>query len=425
MNRSSNPVLSLSIPGDKSISHRALIISALSEGSSEIEGLLLAEDPKSTLTCLQQLGCQVEMKKVSLQVQGTGLRGFFQPAVTLDAGNSGTTLRLLSGLLVGQNFPTVITGDESLRRRPMMRIIRPLTQMGGLITGTPEGTAPIRIEASSQLQPITYESPSPSAQVKSAILLAGLYADGTTRVIEEVTTRDHTERMLGLKREVRDGKHVTSIVGGTVIYGRRFVIPGDISSAAFLIGAAIITPGCEVIIENVGINPSRTKVLEILKNAGATIDVHPSGEFAGEPVGTITAKYSCLEGRISLGRLDVIEMVDEIPIAAVLAANSGIPFEVRGARELRVKESDRIGTVVSNLRAMGVEIEEYEDGFAFESGGELRPAKIATKSDHRIAMAFGVLGLSISGLRIDDPDCVHISFLKFWEHLEKFRNVKR
>jgi len=415
-------VLTPRIPGDKSISHRALIVGAISEGLSTVEGLLFAEDPKSTLGCLRAMGCEAEWKGSLLHIQGHGLRGFHQPTQMLDAGNSGTTIRLLSGVLAGQRFPTVISGDESLRQRPMMRIVRPLVEMGASISAS-DGRPPLTIQPSPDLRSITYELPIPSAQVKSAVLLAGLYAEGTTRIIEIIRTRDHTERILGLSTKLIDGTHVTAIQGGTIRHGQRFVIPGDISSAVFFVAAALLTPGAEVILRNIGINPTRMRGIDILRSVGAAIDIQPEAEHAGEPIGTIVAQYSSLAGEIRLGRSDVIGMIDEIPIVAALAAAVGISFEVRGAAELRVKESDRISAMVANLRALGVDVEEYDDGFAFGAGKRLQGGLVRSRGDHRIAMAFGVMDLTIKRLEIDDPNCVDISFPGFWKELEQFSRL--
>ncbi len=411
---------SVTVPGDKSISHRALMISAIAEGRSEIEGLSAAADPVSTRRCLVDLGIDIEEKNGRVTVRGKGLRGLRAPANVLDAGNSGTTMRLLAGILVGQSFPSEITGDASLRNRPMQRVIEPLSRMGANIHGTERSTAPLHIEPVPTLDPITYRMPMASAQVKSALLLAGLYAEGCTTVVEPVPTRDHTERMLGLEIEREQGTTLVRVQGGMKLEGRKYVIPGDISSAAFLLSAALLTPRSEVELRDVGLNPTRTALLDVLRHMGARIELSNRREVAGEPLGNIIARSSELSTGFELKGSHVAALIDEIPILAVTAAFAKGVFVVREAQELRAKESDRIRAIVTNLRTLGVDVEEYEDGFALEGKHDLRGGEIESFGDHRIAMAFAVAGLRAhQGVTIRGAECVEISFPGFWDLLRQ------
>lgn len=412
----------LTVPGDKSISHRALMIGALADGTSEIRGLLGAADPTSTRACLEGLGVEFTRKNDVLLVHGKGLRGLRKPPGNLDAGNSGTTIRLMAGILSGQKFDSVLVGDESLRRRPMKRVIDPLQQMGAKITGTATGTAPLTIRGTEGLRAIDYAPPIPSAQVKSAILFAGLYAEGTTTLRESTQTRDHTERMLGLGATEQNGARVAAVEGGKSIPAKQFVVPGDISSASFLIAAALITEKSEVRLRNVGLNPTRTAALDVFRSMGGKIQVENEQIAGGEPFGDIVAHNSNLTSHVSLRGQQVAALIDEIPILAVTALFASGSFEVHDASELRHKESDRIASLVRNLRALGKDVEEYPDGFAFERGKELTGAAIDSFRDHRIAMAFGVAGLGISGITINGAECVQISFPGFWEILRGLAN---
>lgn len=410
------------VPGDKSISHRALMISALAKGQSEIAGLLDAADPASTRTCLSTLGIGFEWKGELLCVQGRGLKGLQSPKTVLDASNSGTTIRLLSGILAGQPFSSTITGDDSLRSRPMRRIIEPLSLMGARFASTPGGTAPLTILGSFPLLPIEYRMPISSAQVKSAILLAGLFADGTTRVTERAATRDHTERMLGLKTTRSTEGHIVEIEGRREIEAGTFQVPGDISSAAFMISAALIIPNSEIRIRDVGLNPTRTRILDFYRSLGASILTTNERIVTGEPIGDLLVKSTELQGNVWLDDNAVAELIDEIPIIAVTLAVSGAGLTVRGAADLRAKESDRIRAIVANLRCLGLDVEEYPDGFAFQSKKALIHARCDSFGDHRIAMAFGVAGLALSGETIiENAECVEISFPAFWRLLDNLQ----
>jgi 3-phosphoshikimate 1-carboxyvinyltransferase len=395
------------------------MIAALANGESRIAGLLDAADPTSTKTCLSTLGIQFEWKGEFLSVHGRGLKGLQAPQTILDAGNSGTTIRLLSGILAGQPFASTISGDESLCGRPMKRIIDPLSEMGARIEGTPKGTAPLRILGTYPLRPIEYQMPISSAQVKSAILLAGLFADGTTRVVEKTVTRDHTERMLGLTTTRSALGHSVEVEGGREIQPGEFQVPGDISSAAFLVSAALIVPHSEIRIRNVGLNPTRTRILDFYRSLGASISILDEKIVAGEPIGDLLVLSTELQGNVWLDGNAVAELIDEIPIISVTLALSGVGLTIQGAADLRAKESDRIASIVANLRNLGLDVEEYADGFAFQAKKSLLHARCDSFGDHRIAMAFGVAGLALSGeTTIQNAECVDISFPAFWNLLE-------
>jgi 3-phosphoshikimate 1-carboxyvinyltransferase len=337
----------------------------------------------------------------------------------LDAGNSGTTLRLMSGILAGQPFDSRMTGDDSLRKRPMSRVMEPLTQMGAILEPSSSG---ITIHGKKPLKAIDYILPLPSAQVKSAVLLAGLLAEGTTTVIEPIPSRDHTERMLGLVPEIRIDGRSHRVKGGMAIPGREYFVPGDVSSAIFFICAALLVPKSEILLRNVGLNPTRTKALDLLRSVGARIHVDELNEMSGEPYGTISVSTSELRGAVTIDAAVIPLVIDEIPALAATLAVAGCSFEVRGARELRHKESDRISSVVRNLQAVGVECEEYPDGFAFQSKKAVISAAIQTSGDHRIAMAFGVAGMALKGgMNIPDAEVASVSFPGFWECINRFQ----
>lgn len=409
----------ITVPGDKSISHRAVMIGAISNGVTEISGFLNAADPLSTLSCFQQLGIHHTLENNTLFVHGKGLYGLHQPTSILDAGNSGTTIRLLSGILAGQNFSSTITGDQYLCRRPMKRIIEPLTAMGARITAHDNFTAPLTIDGSYPLKAIDYKLPIASAQVKSAILFAGLYADGTTRVIETESSRNHTERMLGLRIEHIDSATVISVNGGMQIPARQFLVPGDPSSAAFFIVAALIVPHSHVVIKNVGLNPTRTGFISILKNMNARLSVESEREIGGELIGDVVVESSELKTNITVSGNIIPNIIDEIPILSVAAAFANGTFTIRDAADLRNKETDRIKAICHNLRKMGLDVEEYSDGFAFESKNNIIPNEFDSFDDHRIAMAFGIASLALKGeSKVLNAECVGISFPEFWHTIE-------
>jgi 3-phosphoshikimate 1-carboxyvinyltransferase len=409
------------LPGDKSISHRYAIISALAEGASEIRNYSSAADCKSTLDCLRRLGVEIESHDRTIRVKGKGLRGMKAPGRTLDAGNSGTTMRLLIGVLAGQSFSSAITGDGSLRRRPMRRVLDPLAAMGAEISARDGGLAPLAIHGT-PLHSIDYTPPVASAQVKSAILLAGLYAEGQTSVHESVATRDHLEialREFGAR--VSSGKGVVRIQGGPRLEGRGLTVPGDLSAAVFFIAAALILPGSNVILHDVGLNPTRTRILDFLISIGASIHVASLQSRDGELVGDLAVRHAPLVGG-EISGAQVAEMIDELPMLAALAPFTRKGIEIRGAQELRVKESDRVSALAESLGRMGARVEEFPDGLRVEGlgAGKLRGAKIDPRGDHRIAMALAVAGLGAEGTTlIQDAGCAAVSFPDFFATVER------
>ena len=402
------------VPGDKSISHRALIIASLAEGTSSIRGLSTAADPASTRRCVEALGVSIRLQGSEVIVDGPGRRGLCPPTTGLDAGNSGTTMRLLAGILAGQAFAATITGDESLLRRPMRRVTEPLRLMGAAVSSTDGGTGPLRFLPTPGLHGITYRPPMASAQVKSCVLLAGLYASGETVVEEPVATRDHMERMLGLTVTNQGGMRRVSVQGGFRVEPRTFNIPGDPSGAAFLVGAALLVAGSSIRLCGIGLNPGRTAFLGHLRSLGARIRIEGVDETSGEPYGDILVEQSELSGTLKLGPRDVPDVIDELPLLALTALAGGCGMEVRGAEELRAKESDRIEVLVRNMRLMGAEVESYADGFAFGSKNRLLGCEMESSGDHRIAMAFGVAGLKVRGMTILGAEHAAISFPDFW-----------
>jgi 3-phosphoshikimate 1-carboxyvinyltransferase len=411
------------VPGDKSISHRALMIGAIADGMSEIAHCSRAADPMSTLSCMRQLGLKVEDYGERIVMHGNGRHGLQMSSAPLDAGNSGTTMRLLSGILAGQRFPSVIVGDSSLSQRPMKRIMDPLRLMGANIQGTDNNTAPIKFEPVDRLHAIRYTPPMPSAQVKSSLLFAGLYASDTTLIVEKTQTRDHTERMLGLQTKNVDGSYIVEIHPDIKIEGKRFFVPGDISAAAFLLSAGLIVPGSNFRIQNIGLNPTRRRILDIFRTMGGNIQIDNERIIEGEPIGDLIVHYSELKSNLELHGAEVVDLIDEIPVLAVTALFAEGYFRIHDARELRMKETDRISAIVNNLRLLGCEVEEYEDGFAFEGRKEYSGNLLPSYSDHRIAMAFGVAGIRIQNVTIQDTECVDISFPGFWKELLEHAKV--
>ncbi|HLP14722.1 MAG TPA: 3-phosphoshikimate 1-carboxyvinyltransferase [Bacteroidota bacterium] len=408
----------LTVPGDKSISHRSIMIGSIANGVTEVTGFLHAADPLSTITCMRSLGVEIDITKERIIINGNGLRSFKKPKSMLDAGNSGTTIRLLSGMLAGQTFSTRISGDEYLVKRPMKRIVEPLRLMGARVEATEAGTPPLQFEGSEGLKAIRYALPIPSAQVKSAVLFAGLFAEGTTQVVETTPSRDHTERMLGLRPVTESGSTVISVTGGTEIKAVPFLVPGDPSSAAFFVVAGLIAQDADIMIRNIGLNPTRIGFLDVLKRMGARITIENRRVIGGEEIGDIAVRHSELHSPGTLSGAIIPNIIDEIPALAVAGAFADGVFEVRDARELRSKECDRIAAVCANLRSLGVTVDEYEDGFAFETKRIVSSGEFKSFGDHRIAMAFGVAALALqSESTMDDAGCVDISFPQFWELL--------
>ncbi len=413
------------LPGDKSISHRYAILGALAEGTTEISNYASAADCQSTLECLRQLGVTIEKRDSVVRILGRGLGGLESPRRTLDAENSGTTIRMLAGVLAGQPFSTTITGDDSLRRRPMRRIMDPLRQMGAEIRGGPGDCAPLEIRGG-KLQAIEYTPPVPSAQVKSAILLAGLYAEGITTVRESVSTRDHTELALReFGAQVDCSRGVVRIHPRPKLAACKLVVPGDVSTAMFLIGATLILPGSSLLLHDVGLNPTRARVLDFLVSSGAAIRVPALHSRASELTGTVSVAHRPLEGGTISGA-EAAEMIDELPMLAALGPFTEKGIEIHDAKELRVKESDRIAVLSEGLRQMGARVEEFPDGVRVEgrSAGKLRGAKVDPRGDHRIAMALAVAALGAQGdTTIADAECVAVSFPGFFSTLERLRGV--
>ncbi len=417
----------ITTPPDKSISHRAIMFSSLAEGRSVVRNFLQAEDPLRTLEAFKQMGIEIELRVKSQElrvktneivINGKGLMGLKDPQNTIDCGNSGTTMRLLSGILAAQPFSSVLTGDSSLRSRPMKRVIGPLTEMGAVIESEKGGYPPLRIKGS-KLMPISYTSPVASAQVKSAILLAGLYCDGVTTVIEPGKSRDHTERMLkasGVDINVKDLE--VSVKGITSLKPMDITVPGDISSAAFFIVAGLIVPHSEILIKNTGINPTRYGLIDILNLMGADIKLENERVVSGEPVADLYIKHSQLKGIDIEGDL-ILRAIDEFPILCVAAAKARGKTRITGAKELRVKESDRISSMAAELRKMGVNVEELEDGLIIEGREDLKPSEAISYGDHRIAMSMIIAGLtSLGETTVEDTDCANTSFPGFMDMLE-------
>jgi 3-phosphoshikimate 1-carboxyvinyltransferase len=415
----------ISVPGDKSLSHRAVLFSALADGTTIIDGFLPGEDCVCTMRALQAMGCVIEVEsKTRLIVHGTDGK-LKAPLEPLDCGNSGTAMRLMAGVLAAQLFSSKLIGDASLSGRPMKRIVDPLTQMGAKIKGRGEKhTAPLEIEGT-QLTSIDYTMPVASAQLKSCLLLAGLFATGTTSVTEKTPSRDHTERLLAFFHAPPvidlkpDGKGKTVRVrGGTRLHGRDFTVPGDFSSAAFWIAAAAALPSSDLTITNLGLNGTRTGLLSVLLRMGAVINETIS-DSSCEPYGTVRVYGRKLRGtKISGG--EIANVIDELPIIAVTAALAEGATEIRDAKELRVKETDRIAAMATNLRAFGVTVDEHEDGMTIHGGAALKGAKVASFGDHRIAMSCAILGLFSKGETvIEDTGCIATSYPTFEQDLRK------
>lgn len=409
----------LEMPGDKSISHRAIILGSISEGTTIIENCLISDDILRTINCFKALGVEINIENNMVTIIGRGLKGLRPPKSSLYCGNSGTTLRLISGVLVGQNFYSIIKGDDSLNKRPMDRIISPLRLMGANIKGIEDKFAPIEIEPVKELKAINYRLPIASAQVKSSILLASLYAKGLTTVIEKDSSRDHTERMIkyfggNIKK---DGNKIVNKPVDKLI-GRKIYVPGDISSAAYFIVGALILEGTELIIKNLGINRTRTGFIEILKAMGGNINVINKREINNEPIADIYVKYSKLKGIEIKGDI-IARLIDEIPILAVAGAMAEGITIIKDAEELKYKESNRIKAIVTELSKMGADIKELEDGMIIKGGKSLRGSVLNTYNDHRILMALSIASLCAKGITsFDSTESIKISFPNFFSELD-------
>lgn len=409
----------ITVPGDKSISHRAVMFGSLAAGTTEITNFLQGADCLSTIACFRKLGINIENKSHIITIHGRGLDGLSAPASILDVGNSGTTARLISGILSAQPFESTLTGDDSIQKRPMKRIIEPLSMMGADITSlNRNGCAPLRI-AGRTLSGIRYHSKVSSAQVKSAILLAGLYADGNTEVTEPVVSRNHSEIMLRTFGAKVATEGTTAVIEPRpYLEGQKINVPGDISSAAYFIAAGLIVPGSDILIKNVGINPTRDGIIKAAKAMGGNITLL-NENYEGEPTADLHVKYSELHG-ITIGGEIIPTLIDELPILAVMAAAAKGTTVIKDAAELKIKESDRIAVMVGNLSAMGCNIEGTDDGMIIEGGNTLKGCPVDSHKDHRIAMSFAVAALIAEGeSEILNSGCVSISYPSFYSDLKK------
>ncbi len=407
------------LPGDKSISHRYAMLASIAEGDSRIHNYSTGADCHSTLHCVRALGIGVDVDGTDITIHGRGLHGLRKSDAALDAGNSGSTIRMLSGILAAQKFTTTIGGDESLSQRPMDRIIKPLSEMGARIEAR-DGRYPPLVIHESALHPLEYTLPVASAQVKSCVLLAGLYTDGVTTVHEPVRTRDHTEVALReFGADVSTMKRAISVRGPAKLEGRELAVPGDLSSAAFFIVAALLVPGGYLTINNVGLNPTRSALLDFLVGMGANIKILELRQSGGEVVGDLLIRYAPAQGGVLEGA-QTAALIDEIPVLAVLGAASRDGLTVRNAAELRVKETDRIATIADNCSRMGVEIDVEPDGFRVPGRQSFRAARLDSFGDHRIAMAFSVAALAAGGpCTIDRAEAASVSFPEFYETLRR------
>lgn len=410
----------ISIPGDKSISHRSIMFGSLAKGTTEISNFLQGADCLSTIACFEKMGIGIENNGDSVIVHGNGLFGLKKPDTILDCGNSGTTTRLISGILAAQDFDVTLTGDDSIKKRPMKRIMDPLSHMGADIRSLEgNGCAPLAITGK-RLYGIHYTSKVASAQVKSAILLAGLYADGETKVTEPYVSRNHSEIMLKyFGADVSTEGTTASIRPAKELYGNKIVVPGDISSAAFFIAAGLLVPGSEILLKHVGINPTRDGIITVCRDMGADITLLNENTDSGEPTADILVKSSTLRGT-EIGGSIIPTLIDELPVIAAMACFAEGQTVIRDAGELKVKESNRIEVMVRNLSAMGADVTETEDGMIIRGGRPLHGAVIDSKLDHRIAMTFAVAGLCAEGeTEIKGAECVNISYPGFYQDLER------
>lgn len=407
----------LTVPGDKSISHRAVMFGALAKGTTRITHFLEGADCLSTISCFRKMGIEIERNQDQILVHGKGLHGLQAPSGTLDVGNSGTTTRLISGILAGQNFSSELDGDASIRTRPMKRIMAPLASMGAdIISRNNNGCAPLIITGK-PLHAVHYDSPVASAQVKSCVLLAGMYADGITSVTEPFLSRNHTEIMLNyFGAKVSSTGTSAAIYPEPVLEARDIVVPGDISSAAYFIAAGLLTPDSEILLKNVGINPTRAGILKVCRSMDADITLLNENP-EGEPTADLLIRTSSLKGTVIQGA-DIPTLIDEIPMIAVMAAFAQGTTIIRDAQELKVKESDRIAVMVDNLKRMGADIEGTDDGMIIHGGRPLHGAAIDSHLDHRVAMSFAVAGTICEGeMEIQDAQCVDISYPEFYKDL--------
>lgn len=410
----------ITVPGDKSISHRAVMLGSLAKGTTSITNFLNGADCLSTISCFKKMGIEIEQLPSEILIHGKGLHGLQPPKAILDAGNSGTTTRLLAGILAGQSFTSTLTGDASIKKRPMTRIIAPLSQMGGQVESlSNNGCAPLKITGHS-LTPIHYISPVSSAQVKSCILLAGMYADGFTKITEPFLSRNHSELMMrAFGAQVTSEGTTATIIGNPVLEGQKVVVPGDISSAAYFIAAALLIPGSELLIKDVGINPTRNGILKVCEEMGADIQLLNKREYCQEPVADILVKYSPLKSVIIEGSR-IPTLIDELPIIAVMAACAQGTTIIRDAEELKVKESNRLDIIIQHLTSMGADITPLENGMEIRGGNPLKGTTLDSHLDHRIAMSFAIAGMVSNGAtEILNASCVDISYPEFYGDLAR------
>ncbi len=408
----------IKLPGDKSISHRAVMLSSLAEGKSKVSNLLESADIKSTIECFQKLGGSIEKLGNEYLINGKGYFGLSKPKEKLYAGNSGTTARLISGILAMQKFSSVLTGDQSLSKRPMRRVAEPLRLMGAKINLNQKETLPVEFSYSDNLKAINYELPVASAQVKSAVLLAGIHLDDKSTVIEKIQTRDHTERMLNCEISFYKEQKIISVSQENYPIAKEYVVPSDISSASFFIVLTLLIPGSELMIKDVSLNPTRTGILKVLQNMGGIIEIENVKTIAGEELGDIVVRFSSLKN-IEIEKEIIPNIIDEIPILSVAGLFADGEFKINNAEELRHKESDRIKSLCHNYRLLGLEVEEFEDGFSIS--GDIRNKNVLFESfhDHRIAMAFSILSSIIfDEFQIKDFECVSISNPQFLSQLK-------
>lgn len=408
----------LTVPGDKSISHRSVMFGAIAKGLTEVTNFLQGADCLSTISCFRQLGISIENTPEKILIHGRGLHGLSAPEKILDAGNSGTTTRLLSGILSGQEFSSVLTGDASIQKRPMKRIMEPLSLMGAQIESVRHnGCAPLSITGR-PLHGISYATPVASAQVKSAILLAGLYADSPTQVTEPLPSRNHTELMLkGFGANLVSEGKTALLRPGFPLFGQKIEVPGDISSAAYFLAAGLLVPGSEILVKNVGINPTRSGILSVIRSMGGRLEILNERLCAGEPVADLFVSFSPLHGTVIEGEL-IPALIDELPMIAVMAAFAQGTTVIRDAAELKVKESDRIATTTAGLKAMGADVTPTPDGMIICGGCTLHGASVSSFEDHRIAMSFAVAAMAAEGTTvIENGDCVRISYPGFYNDL--------
>jgi 3-phosphoshikimate 1-carboxyvinyltransferase len=411
----------IDVPGDKAISHRLAMLGAVAEGRTVIRNFAESADCASTLECLRRLGAPIQRSASTVTIDGRGLNGLKAPSLELDAGNSGSTVRFMSGLVAGYSFESTFVGDGSLSKRPMKRVIEPLRRFGARIEARDDNYLPMRITGG-LLNAIEFTPPVASAQVKSAVLFAGLHARGTTRVHEPVPSRNHTEIALAeFGARIRSSGSTIEVDGGHSLHGKEFLVPGDMSSAAFFIVAALAVPNSKLKLTNVGLNPTRTGLIRLLKDAQGKISAIPGPVAGGEPIGDIVVETSDVSALEIAGPL-IPNVIDEIPVLAVLGTRTDLGVRIRDASELRVKESDRIHAVATNLRALGAIVEEYPDGLFVPGRQKLHGGVVDSFGDHRIAMAFAIAGLIADGpVLIQNPSCAGISFPSFFELLEKVR----